>query len=225
MFSGLLIPNNCVEGLGEGLAKLVQSRPQKTPRRPKKIQSVDPQLQLGSIFDLKAHELLIRCRWGSGSNRGRVESIGRRGFWEWRRHRKRRVEWGNRKWRWARPGSGGCVGATGTRGHDGKWFHFLKTGSQHKKNTASNSFYLDKTGTDSAHCSETLDKKRRNHKMNDLPVHYFLYHYWNKKKSRRERAWSWFFYLGDLHCLITHKNYSVNRKSIYRSVIAQPFVI
>ena len=133
MFSGLLIPNNCVEGLGEGLAKLVQSRPQKTPRRPKKIQSVDPQLQLGSIFDLKAHELLIRCRWGSGSNRGRVESIGRRGFWEWRRHRKRRVEWGNRKWRWARPGSGGCVGATGTRGHDGKWFHFLKTGSQHKK--------------------------------------------------------------------------------------------
>ena len=28
-----------------------------------------------------------------------------------------------------------------------------------KKNTASNSFYLDKTGTDSAHCSETLDKK------------------------------------------------------------------
>ena len=55
--------------------------------------------------------------------------------------------------------------------------------------------------------------------MNELHVHYFLYHYWNKEKSRREML-KFFFIWSDLHCLNTHKNYSVNRKSIYRKSCA-----
>ena len=75
-----------------------------------------------------------------------------------------------------------------------------------------------KNGTESAPLFRRLPKKAKSQKWTSFMFIIFCTTIEIKRKVAG-KCWS-FFIWSDLHCLNTHKNYSVNRKSIYRKSCA-----